>query len=218
MVSRKYSTYLFDLDGTLIDSIELIMESFRHTFRINLGAGPTPDQERRWREGFGTPLRIQLAKFVSVDQVDDLVDGYRTFTHEHHDRLIRPYSGISEALLALQRSGVRMSIVTSKTNQLARRGLQLFDLEDYFETVVGMDDVSEHKPHPAPVIEALSRMSVEASNVVFVGDSPHDICAGRDAGVGTAAVVWGPFKKTAFVNAVPDYWLSKPGELLNLRC
>jgi len=218
VASRKYSTYLFDLDGTLIDSIELIVESFRHTFRINLGADPTPDEERRWRAGFGTPLRTQLAKFVSLDQVDDLVDGYRTFTHEHHDRLIRPYSGISEALMALQRSGVRMAIVTSKTNLLARRGLQLCGLEDYFETVVGMDDVSEHKPHPAPVIEALSRMSVGPSNVVFVGDSPHDIRAGRSAGVDTAAVVWGPFEKTAFVNAPPDYWLSEPGELLDLGC
>jgi len=218
VASRKYSTYLFDLDGTLIDSIELIVESFRHTFRINLGADPTPDEERRWRAGFGTPLRTQLAKFVSLDQVDDLVDGYRTFTHEHHDRLIRPYSGISEALMALQRSGVRMGIVTSKTNLLARRGLQLYGLEDYFETVVGMDDVSEHKPHPAPVIEALSRMSVGPSNVVFVGDSPHDIRAGRSAGVDTAAVVWGPFEKTAFVNAPPDYWLSEPGELLGLGC
>ena len=212
-----YGTCLFDLDGTLINSIELIMESFRYALRINLDIDPTEEQELRWRAGFGTPLRTQLAKFTSPEQVDGLVDSYRFYTHEHHDHLLRPYAGINGALEALRCEGVRLAVVTSKTHQLARRGLRQCGLNHYFDVLIGMDDVAEHKPHPAPVLAALTRLSVGVRDVVFVGDSPHDMCAGRAAGVDTAAALWGPFSRDELAAESPDHWLATPAQISTLE-
>ena len=106
-----FETYLFDLDGTLVDSIDLIMASFRHTMRTHLGAVP-PDEA--WRAGFGRPLRTQLAVYASERaDVDGLVSTYRAYNHEHHDRLVRPYPGIGDSVAALRARGATLGIVTS---------------------------------------------------------------------------------------------------------
>ncbi len=92
-----FSTYLFDLDGTLIDSIELILASFRHTMRTHLGTVP-PDAA--WRTGFGRPLRPQLARYArDPDQVEEMVATYRAHNRAHHDRLVQPYAGIHEVVV-----------------------------------------------------------------------------------------------------------------------
>lgn len=202
----RFETYLFDLDGTLIDSTDLIMEAFRHTMRTHLGAVP---DENRWRAGFGRPLRPQLANFArDAGQASRMVDTYRDFTDEHHDRLLRPFPGIDDALAALRRGGARLGIVTSKTNGLARRGLARCGLDGRFDALVGMDDVQPHKPHPAPVLAALRQLSADAGRAVFIGDSPYDIQAGRAAGVRTAAVLWGAFSRKELDPQSPDYWLT----------
>ena len=211
---RPFSTYLFDLDGTLIDSIDLILESFRHTMRTHLGAVPA---EREWRAGFGTPLRTQLAQFArDATQADAMTSTYREYNREHHDRLVRPYPGIREALEALRERNVTLAIVTSKTRQLAWRGLRRCALDEYFEVLVGVEDVTEFKPHPAPVLTALARVAADAAETVFIGDSPHDVASGRAAGVRTAAVGWGPFESDSFGRHRPHHWLSKPSEIPEL--
>lgn len=217
MGERRYTTYLFDLDGTLIDSISLIMESFRHAMRTELGADPSPEQETRWRAGFGIPLRPQLANFARTpDETNAMVDAYRDYTHAHHDRLVTPYPGITEVITHLAGTGVRLAIVTSKTHALARRGLETAGLSRYFDVLIGMDDVAEHKPHPEPVLTALERLAADASDAVFVGDSPHDVIAGHAAGVHTAAALWGPFARAALAEESPRHWLSMPAEITTI--
>lgn len=214
---QHYGTYLFDLDGTLINSIELIMESFRHALRTHLGSEPSPEQDARWRAGFGTPLRRQLAQFAETpDNVDAMVGTYRSYTHEHHDRLIGSYAGIDAALERLQCDGARLAVVTSKTCALARRGLERCGLNGHFDVLIGLDDVTEHKPHPAPVLAALDRLSVDRIDAVFIGDSPHDIVAGHAAGVHTAAVLWGPFARAVLAQESPRHWLSEPAEIVEI--
>ena len=204
----RIATCLFDLDGTLIDSIDLIMASFRHTMRTHLGSVP---DEAGWRAGFGTPLRSQLQAFAGDDeQAARMVATYRAYTDVHHDRLLRSYAGIDRGLAALSRAGVRLAVVTSKTHALARRGLTRCGLNHYFDVLVGFDDIAEHKPHPAPVLAALERLGVDAAGALFVGDSPHDIRAGRAAGVRTAAVLWGPFPEHTLARESPHHWLAEP--------
>ena len=204
----RFGTFLFDLDGTLIDSIPLIMESFRHTMRTHLGAVP---DDAGWRAGFGTPLRPQLRKFARNDaHASGMVDTYRAYTDAHHDRLMKSYTGIEGALATLRGGGARLAVVTSKTHSLARRGLQRCGLDEYFGVLIGADDVAEHKPHPAPVLAALDRLSADPTDTVFIGDSPHDIEAGRAAGVSTAAALWGPFPREALAQASPHRWLATP--------
>ncbi len=207
----RFATCLFDLDGTLIDSIGLIMASFRHTMRTHLGSVP---DETRWRAGFGTPLRTQLRAFARDDEeAARMVDTYRAYTDAHHDRLLAPYAGIGQGLAALHRAGVHLAVVTSKTHALARRGLARCGLNHYFDVLVGFDDVAEHKPHPAPVLAALERLGAQPSEALFVGDSPHDIRAGRAAGVRTAAVLWGPFSRQDLAREAPHHWLAGPASI-----
>ncbi|MBM63144.1 MAG: pyrophosphatase PpaX [Acidobacteria bacterium] len=209
------STFLFDLDGTLIDSTELIMSSFRYTMNVHLGMVPS---EEEWRAGFGTPLRPQLARYArSEKELVDMTATYRAHNHEHHDRLVKPYSGIREVIAELKVRGSRMCIVTSKNKVGAERGLRHCALDGFFEALVTADDVTEHKPSPIPVTEGLSRLNADAGQAVFVGDSPHDCQAGRLAHVLTAGALWGPFTREKFKPYSPDYWLEHPHEILRLE-
>ena len=209
-----FSTYLFDLDGTLIDSVELIMLSFRHTMRTHLGEVPHDDD---WRSGFGTPLRTQLARFArDQDEVAAMASTYRAHNDTHHDRMVEPYSGVHEMLTALRAPGRKFAVVTSKNRRAMDRGLRVCDLVEFFDVCVTTDDVDRYKPDPAPVVEALDRLSADASDAVFVGDSPHDIAAGHAAGVHTAAALWGPFERPSLAEQRPDFWLEHPRDLERL--
>jgi pyrophosphatase PpaX len=211
---RAFSTYLFDLDGTLIDSIELIMASFRHTMLAHLGEVPA---DHDWRSGFGTPLRTQLERFArDAREADAMRSTYGEFNDVHHDRMVEAYPGIRDALEDLRGPNTRLGIVTSKNRRAMRRGLRLCGLDGYFDVCVTVDDVDEFKPHPAPVVEALDQLSADAGETLFIGDSPHDVAAGRAAGVRTAAVLWGPFPREALARQAPDYWLTHPTEISSL--
>lgn len=211
---RRFRTFLFDLDGTLIDSIPLIMASFRHTMRTHLGNVP---DDAAWRAGFGTPLRPQLRKFARDDEhAARMVETYRAYTDTHHDRLLKSYGGIDGALGTLRGAGAQLAVVTSKTRALAWRGLRGCGLDEYFGVLIGADDVSQHKPHPAPVLAALDRLSANQADTVFIGDSPHDIEAGRAAGVRTAAALWGPFPRETLAQALPHHWLAAPACIASL--
>lgn len=209
-----FSTYLFDLDGTLIDSIDLIMCSFRHTMKAHLGEIPL---ESDWRSGFGTPLRTQLARFArNQDEVEAMASTYRIHNDAHHDQMVKPYPGVHEVLIALRAPGRKFAIVTSKNRRAMDRGLRLCNLVEFFDVCVTTDDVDQYKPNPAPVREALRRLSAIASDTVFIGDSPHDIAAGRAAGVHTAAALWGPFERQSLAEQQPDFWLKYPHDLEGL--
>jgi len=211
---RAFSTYLFDLDGTLIDSIELIMSSFRHTMVAHLGEVPA---DHTWRAGFGTPLRTQLDRFArDAREADAMRATYVEFNDIHHDRMVEAYPGIPDALEDLRGTDAKMGIVTSKNRRAMQRGLRLCGLEGYFDACVTVDDVDQYKPHPAPVVEALSKLSANAGDTVFIGDSPHDMAAGRAAEVLTAAALWGPFPRAELARQVPDYWLTHPMEIRSL--
>lgn len=209
-----FSTYLFDLDGTLIDSIDLIMSSFRHTMQTHLGE---VRGERAWRSGFGRPLRTQLERFArSAEEVQAMTSTYVAFADLHHDTMVEAYPGITNALSVLRRPETKLGIVTSKNRRSMLRGLEVCGLDGYFDVCITVDDVEQSKPHPAPVIAALERLSVTHDEVVFIGDSPHDVAAGRAAGVKTAAALWGPFEREALTQPEPDFWLNHPSEIPDL--
>jgi pyrophosphatase PpaX len=210
----KIHTYLFDLDGTLIDSIRLILESYRHTLIQHRHEAP-PD--RFWLQGLGKPLREQLRE-VTQDpaEIEAMVETYREFNFLHHDSLVRPFPGIRAAVSVLKLAGANLGIVTSKTSKGLERGLFIGGLDDLFATRVSADDVSNHKPDPEPVLRALELLGVPTQGAVFIGDSPHDVAAGRAAGVLTAAVLWGPFTRAELQSAEPDYWLNDPWDITGL--
>jgi len=205
------TTFLFDLDGTLIDSIELILRSYRHTLRTHRGLEP-PDEV--WMKGLGTPLWVQFKSWTDDPvEIDAMVATYREYNLAHHDELVRPYDGVVAAVRALRDRGKTLGLVTSKMRSGAMRGLRIAGLEDAFAVIVGADEVENPKPHAEPVLKALEHLGAPAAETVFIGDSRHDIECGRAAGVKTAAVLWGPFDRAYLADLNPDFWLERPEDL-----
>lgn len=203
-------TVLFDLDGTLIDSIDLILTSYHHTMAAH-GLPPVSDAD--WLRGVGTPLRVQLGQYCQPDAMDGLVATYREFNLGNHDRMVRPYEGVSELVAGLRATGRQTGVVTSKSREGTRRGLNLVGLQDQFDVLICVDDVTNPKPHPEPVEKAVAALGADPATTIYVGDSIHDLHSGRAAGVLTGAVLWGPFSREELAPAEPDYWFHTPGEM-----
>lgn len=205
---------LYDFDGTLADSTELIMRCYRHTMDAHLGHVP-PDEE--WLSGFGMTLETQLRRFARDEaEAGRMLDTYRGYQDSIHDELLRPFPGAVETVAELERRGYRLAIVTSKHRRSAMRGMELCGLVSHFDVIVTPEDVTEPKPHPEPVLFALEKLGVTAEEAIFIGDSPHDVASGKAAGTRTAGVLWGPFPRAALENAGADALLSAQHDVLRL--
>ena len=207
-------TIVFDLDGTLIDSLPLILASYRHTMETHLGRR-MPDE--LWVRGMGTPLAVQMRAFARDDvEADDMVRTYEEHNLAHHDTLVRGYDGVKEAVEELRRRGHPLAIATSKRAKATGLGLRRCGFpEAWFAAIVTANDVVRPKPDPEPVLRALALSGAEAADAVYVGDSVHDMRAGRGAGVRTAAVLWGPNSRETLSVTEPDVWIEDPADLVD---
>ena len=207
-----FDPVVFDLDGTVVDTVALIVESFRYATTTVLGE-VLPDE--LILGGVGMPLRTQMER-LSAEHAEELYDVYREYNHRRHDELIRGYDGIEEVLDALKAAGRRTGIVTSKSRDTTGMAFRAMGLEERFDAVVTATDTTEHKPSPVPLQLCLQRLGATAAGSIYIGDSPFDIEAGAAAGMTTAAVAWGVFGREALLAAGPDFWLSEPLELIAL--
>lgn len=207
-------TVLFDLDGTLIDSIELILASYRYTM-VEHGFPEVSDAE--WLKGVGRPLRVQLAQWAtSPEHLEQLIATYRVYNLGNHDRMVTAFPGIVDIVKRIHTSGLKTGVVTSKNREGTRRGLRLVGIEETMDVLVCADDVTRPKPDPEPVIKAVELLGADPSTTIYVGDSIHDLRSGREAGVLTGAVLWGPFARHELEPADPDFWLQSPEDLERL--
>ncbi|HJR17427.1 MAG TPA: HAD-IA family hydrolase [Gemmatimonadales bacterium] len=207
-------TVLFDLDGTLIDSLRLILDSYHHTLAQH-GFPARTDAE--WLRGVGTPLTAQLAEWRDeMGTIEALIATYREYNLKHHDRMVTVYPGVLDAVREIKAAGLQTGLVTSKNRLGALRGLKLVGLEALMDVLVCADEVTNPKPHPEPVQKAVTLLGADPAATVYVGDSIHDMLSGRQAGVLTAAALWGPFRRSDLEAATPDYWLETPPDLVGL--
>lgn len=182
---------LFDNDGTLVDTHDLLLASFRHATTEVLGS-PLPDEVLMAK--VGQPLAVQMRDFSDDPEVQDaLLKSYRTYNHEKHDAAVRLFPGVQEGLERLKNAGYSMGVVTSKMSPLAKHGLEVLGIAGYFDCLVGADTCETHKPHPGPVLLGAKLLGIDPAQCVYVGDSPFDMQAGNGAGCRTAAVLWGMF-------------------------
>ncbi len=212
MSSPKFRGVFFDLDGTVLDTTPLIVKSFQHTFQTHFQREVGLEDIQPY---MGKPLRAAM-EVMAPGEEDAVIATYRAFNHIHHDQLAGIFDGVQETIKTLHEAGIVLAIVTSKTSVMARRGLRLFDLEQYFTTVIGVDETSRHKPEPEPVLTALRETRLTAAECIMVGDSAHDLLSGKGAGVKTAAVRWSQVPWNELLSVKPDYILDIMPDLLEI--
>ncbi|UOQ94354.1 pyrophosphatase PpaX [Halobacillus shinanisalinarum] len=205
-------TILFDLDGTLIDTNELIIASFTHTIEYY---GKRPFNREEIINFIGPPLKDSMRQ-IDADRVEELIEIYRSHNLANHDDYVTAYDGVVETIQSLKEQGFRLGVVTTKMRQTVNMGLELAGLDGMFETVITLDDVTNAKPHPEPIAKALEALDSQASEALMVGDSTHDIEAGKNAGTKTAGVAW-TVKGSAVLDELnPDYMLTNMRDLLDI--
>lgn len=207
------SCVLFDLDGTLLDSTALIISSYRHTLEQ---FGAPPPSEHDIISGFGTPLRANLER-LSPNRawVEEMMLVYSEHNGAHHDAMVSAFPGAVDTVRAIAER-VPVAIVTGKRRHYALLGIAFLGLTDVFETVVTPERTERGKPSPDPVLAALADLRLDAAGAWFVGDSPHDMAAGRAAGVRTVAAEWGPFPSSTLSRERPTYRAESISELPEL--
>jgi pyrophosphatase PpaX len=183
----RFPVVLFDLDGTVVDSGAIILASMRHATREVLGRD-IEDAELMQAVG-GPGLEAQMAVFAP-ERVDELVRVYRAHNEPLHDGL-EACAGMEEVLVQLHDEGRRLGIVTAKRRLTAELAFERVLLGHLFETIVAGDETERHKPDPEPLLLAAERMQIDPATAAYVGDSPFDIRAAKNAGMHAIAVTWG---------------------------
>lgn len=218
---------LFDFDGTLVNTTPLILKSFRATWQQVFGF--TMD-DADYIKTFGTLLHSALKQLTQEciadgrisavtdlnSKADELLKTYREFNWRWHDETIEPFDGVADAVHELKARGYQLGIVSSKLRVGVERGLNMFAMAELFDVIVSADDVTNHKPHPEPLFRALEKFDAAPHQAIYIGDSTHDIVAGKAAQLATAAATWGPFPRHQLEALQPDYLLNEPNELLHL--
>ena len=206
---------VFDLDGTIVDSVELIVQSFQHAAREVLGR-EMPREESI--ANVGRPLHEQMV-MISPDHADELVAVYREWNHREHDRMLKLYDGILQLLHSLQVAGVKLGLVTSKSRYTAQMAFDLTGIGCYFDATVCADESPRNKPSPDPILLCLERLGVNPAEAAYVGDAPADIQAALAAGVRAVGVTWGVFEAATLEAEKPDvlvHTVSELGEVLGV--
>jgi pyrophosphatase PpaX len=205
---------LFDLDGTLIDSGPIILASMRHASLSVLGVEPDED---RVRSAIGGPGLFAQMRDLDPDRVDELVAAYRAHNEPLHDEL-EAFEEVIALLPRLRAQGRRLGVVTAKRRETVGLALRRFPvIEASIDLVIAADDTERHKPHPDPILAALSALEASPTDAVYVGDSPFDIDAAKAAGVLAVAVAWGGIHRDETLLArQPDRFVRTAAELLDV--
>ena len=198
---------LFDFDGTLVDTTEMIFQSMRHATSSVLGREDFTREELLANVGQPLPRQMEI---LDAEKAEFLLEAYRAHHEEHHDALIGEFPGVHEALYRLRTAGVRIVVVTSKRRRSVEMALEKFPgLDLVVDLFVTMEDTTEHKPHPEPLLKGLALAGdVPKDKAVYVGDSPFDVQAAKAAGLTSVAVSWGAFSEDTLREAEPDHLVS----------
>lgn len=207
----QYKTVLFDLDGTLIDTNELIHESYVHTTK-KFGY----DFSREELLQFNGPPLQDVFIGINPEQAEEMVETYLEHNHQHHDAYVQAFPHVVEVLERLTAKGIKLAIVSSKRRTGVNMGLKVTGLDRFFEEIVAVDDVENAKPNPESVIKAMNALGGSPETTIMIGDNHHDIIAGQRAGVNTVAVAWS-LKDEVFLRSLnPTHMIKDMRELITI--
>jgi pyrophosphatase PpaX len=208
----KYKYILFDLDGTLIDTNNLIIDSFKYTYKTHLGLEVPEEEIVKY---FGEPLIVTLGRY-SKEQAEEMFNTYITYNEAKHDSSVSLCKDIDGLLKELKEIGCTLAVVTSKRGKIAKQGLELFDISKYFDVIVTLEDTELHKPNPAPVLKALEMLNAKPEDALMVGDSIYDIHCAHGAGVKAVLVKWSVAEGHQEESATADFVVNETSELIDI--
>ncbi|HBX80883.1 MAG: HAD-IA family hydrolase [Propionibacteriaceae bacterium] len=200
---------LWDLDGTIVDSIGLIVASYQHAFTTVLGH---PWDEAEIKSWIGQSLYGAMQK-ASPEHADEIFAEYTAWNEANTERMLHAYPGMPELVHDLARAGVRQGIVTSKRAEPAHWALRLAGIDDVMPLLVSHNDVEEHKPSPKPLLLGAAKLDAPLDACVYIGDAAVDVEAARNAGMATIAVTWGAGTAADIAAARPDLTCDDVAEL-----
>ena len=209
------SAVLFDFDGTLVDTTEMIHQSMRHATSSVLGREDIPRETLLANVGQPLPRQMEL---LNAEKAELLLEAYRSHHEEHHDALIGEFRGVDRSLSRLQAAGIKVAIVTSKRRPSVELALDNFPaLRNVVDRFVTMEDTTEHKPHPEPLLRGLELLGgVPKERAAYVGDSPFDVEAAKAAALTSVAVSWGAFSEGRLREAEPDHLVPDIGSAVDV--
>lgn len=200
-IPKRLACVIFDIDGTLTSTNELIFATFNHLAGKHLGRSFTPTEIIGL---FGPPEEGALEKAFGAALVPQAMDELCVFYRTHHTRMAKLHDGMREALTVLKERGVALAVCTGKGRRTTEITLDVLDLTRYFDMVITGNDVTKFKPDGEGIRTILQRLAVPARGTVMVGDSMADVGASRDAGVLMAAVVWDAYDRERVLAAGTD--------------
>ncbi|UTE77257.1 pyrophosphatase PpaX [Rossellomorea sp. KS-H15a] len=206
----RITTILFDLDGTLINTNDLIISSFLHTLNHYY---PGQYGEEDVHPFMGPPLEESFGG-LDPDKMEEMCAHYRAYNHEHHDSLVTEFEGVYETVKTLYDNGYKLAIVSTKVRDVVLKGLDLMNLRPFFDVIITLDEVENAKPHPEPIEKALLALGSSPGEAIMIGDNHHDILAGKNAGVLSAGVAWSAKGREHLTHYEPDFMLENMRDLL----
>lgn len=208
---QRLSCVIFDIDGTLTRTNELIFASFNHVADKYLGKTLTRPEIIAL---FGPPEEGGLAKLLGEREAVTAMEDLCSFYDDHHDEMASLHSGIEELLSFLKSQGVKLAIFTGKGKRTTEITLRALNIAHYFDLIVCGTDVLHHKPHPEGIQKVISEFNLDPSEVLMVGDALSDVKASRSAGVRVAAAVWDSYDRERLLHAGADFVFHDPIEML----
>jgi len=201
---------LFDFDGTLLNTNDLIIQTFMHVLNERFPGQYSPKDCLK----FIGPSLKQTFNDIAPGEEDDLIEMYRAWNIAHHDDLVSQYPDVVSTLEQLKAQGIKLAIVSTKRNDTIDRGLSIMGATHLFDVRIGTDDVTNVKPDPEPVLLALKRLGIDKEDAIMIGDNSHDIEAGHRAGVRAAGVAWAIKGEAYLKQYQPEYILQHMTDLL----
>jgi pyrophosphatase PpaX len=210
---KKINTVLFDYDGTIMNTNELILRSWQHTF-VTL-TGKEGDEEEILRS-YGEPITGTVARFFPDKSIEDVVAAYRAYQMAYYEESLELFPGILELFKTLKAQDYAIGLVTSRVYNTAKIGMEKFGLFDYAAAFVTINDTEKPKPDPEPILLALEQLGRKPEQAIMIGDTKHDLQCARNAGVVPVLVGWSlavPPDERGGADA-PDYIIEKAEDLL----
>ena len=206
---KHLNCIVFDMDGTLTQTNQLIYDSFNYIAQKYIGKTYTIPEIHAM---FGPPEEEALLEIVRPEQIDEVMKDYLAFYRVHHSQLARLYPGIDEILRYTKEHGKYLALFTGKGTHTTKITLQEFHIDKYFDFVVTGNDVVNRKPSSEGLRKIMEHFALQPSEVLMVGDAVSDVKAAHEAGVKIAAVLWDSYAKDIVMQMKSDFIFHDVGE------